>query len=285
MSKHLKLLETALDLPLFARSGNRIAPTVEARALYDQVERTYRGIDLVRRFALSLRHHPTGEISIAAMPMLARRWLPEILGPFLREHQSLSLALPGRSSRWVADAVSAGQVEIGLGLAMADAPGVQQEPLMTVPLVCAMTAESPLVAHDLITPRELAGQTLITLSNFDQWRLTVETALERENAQPVRRVDSFTTQVACEFAASGIGIAIVDLLTAEDYAPQGLVWRRFEPALEFDIVLMRSSHRLLSRVAEDLADRIKAVAAASQAEFDRTLREYRCRHRFGRRSP
>lgn len=270
-SKHLKLLEAQLGMMLFQRTGNRVVPTSEAHALYDQVERTYQGLEHLSRFAESLKHHPTGEISVAAMPLLARRWLPEIIGSYLRDHQGLSIALPIRSSRWIADAVAAGQVDIGLGLSVADAPGVLQEPLMQTPLVCVMPPDHALVQLSRVTPAELSGQTLITMSNFDHWRLAVETELERAAAGPLRRVDTSTTQVACELALRGTGVAIVDLLTALDYVSAGLVWRPFEPSVTFDIALMRPQHRPVSRLAQELTVRIKELASDTKMQMVKTV--------------
>ena len=268
VSKYLRLLEESIGVALFERSGNRLTPTAEGRALFEQIDLHYRGLDHIRRFAAGLKSHPAGEIAIAAMPMLAQRWLPELLEPFLRHHEKLSIALPIRSSRWIADAIATGQVDIGVGLMVQDPVGVVQEPLMTVPLVCAMPRDHPFSGKGRVVPADLASQTLITLSNFDQWRLAVETAMEDRAVQPLRRVDTFTTQVACELAARGIGVAIVDLLTVLDHPSADLAWRPFDPAMGFEIALMRSRHRTLSRLASGLADTIRQAAAETMARLD-----------------
>lgn len=264
VSKYLKLLEEDIELKLFDRSGNRLTPTLEATTLFDQVERSYRGLDQLSRFVTGLKHHPAGEIAVAAMPMLARRWLPEILGPFLIENTNVSLSLPIRSSGWIADALSAGQVDIGIGLKMADTAGVDYEHIMRVPLVCVMKSDHPLAEQDVVVARDLAPHTLITLSNFDQWRLAVETALENSGARPIRRVDTFTTQVACELVARGVGIAIVDVLTAMDYAGRDLEWRLFRPALVFDIALMQSTYRPGSLLGGILVEALRQHAEKTE---------------------
>lgn len=264
VSKYLKLLEEDTELKLFDRTGNRLTPTLEATTLFDQVERSYRGLDQLSRFVTGLKHHPAGELSVAAMPMLARRWLPEILGPFLIENTGVSLSLPIRSSGWIADALSTGQVDIGVGLKMADSAGVDFEHIMSVPLVCVMKPDHPLAHQAAVVAGDLAPHTLITLSNFDQWRLAVETALEHSNARPIRRVDTFTTQVACELVARGVGIAIVDALTAMDYATRGLEWRLFRPALSFDIALMTSTYRPDSTLGGMLIETLRQNAAKTK---------------------
>ncbi len=265
VSKYIKLLEESTELTLFERTGNRLVPTNEATTLFDQVERSYRGLDHLSRFVSGLKHHPAGEISIAAMPMLARRWLPEILGTFLIENTNVSLSLPIRSSGWIADAISSGQVDIGIGLKMADTTGIQHDQIMSIPLVCVMKPDHPLAQESVVAAEQLSPHTLITLSNFDQWRLAVENALENSDARPVRQVDTFTTQVACELVVRGVGIAIVDALTAIDYVGRGLEWRLFRPELSFEIVLMRSTYRSDSFLARTLIESLKSSAAQSEA--------------------
>ena len=50
VSKHLGLLEADLGLELFLRVGNKLVPTSEAEALYDQVARTYHGLEHLDRY-------------------------------------------------------------------------------------------------------------------------------------------------------------------------------------------------------------------------------------------
>ncbi len=263
-SKHLRLMEQATGLVLFDRTGNRLIPTAEAQALFDQVERSYRGLDHLSRFVSALRQHPAGEICVAAMPMLARQWLPELLGQFLSEHTNVSLSFPVRSSGWIADAVVSGQVEIGLGLRVADAANFEQETIMRVPLVCIMQPEHPLASQSIIHAKDLSPYTLITLSNFDQWRLTVENALEADGAKPARTVDTFTTQVAGELVQRGVGVAIIDALTALDYAKAGLQWRLFKPSLMFDITLMRSTYKPASGLARTMIELMRSGAKRTE---------------------
>ncbi len=114
---------------------------------------------------------------------------------------------------------------------------------------------------------DLSGETLITLSNFDQWRLTVETALEPARIRPLRRIDTFTTQIACELATSGSGVAVVDLLTVLENVSKGLEWRPFEPEVDFDIALVRPASRYRSRLSNHLVKRLRVAARDTEAEL------------------
>ena len=80
VSKHLKLMEHDVGFVLFERKGNQLEPTSEALALFEQVDQIYTGMDALSRFAADLRDNQLGRLSVAAMPLLAHRWLPSIIG-------------------------------------------------------------------------------------------------------------------------------------------------------------------------------------------------------------
>ncbi len=274
VSKHLKLLESDLGLMLFERTGNRLVPTAEARALYDQIERTYLGIDHLTRFADDLSNNRQGEILLAAMPLIAHGWLPDIVARFLAEHEHVSMSLPIRSSRWINEWVAAGRVDFGIGMSVGDDAGVKRELLMQLPLVCVFPDHHRLAELASAGPAELGGETLISLSNFDHWRLAVEGALDSQRVKVRRRIDTFTTYTACDLVTRGIGIAIVDIITALEYADRGVVWRPFKPDLTFDIYLMRSRHWRLPVVAQELISLIEIEARNTTSRI-RAISEFR----------
>ena len=271
VSKHLKLLEAELGVPLFERTGNRLVATAEARAFHDQIERTYLGLDHLSRFAGDLKNNRQGEILLAAMPLIAHGWLPDIVARFLARYPHVSMSLPVRSSRWIMDWVAAGRVDFGIGLLSGDETGVLSRLLMRLPLVCVLPAGHRLAACPTVGPAHLDGETLISLSNFDPWRLAVEGALDGERVSTRRRVDTFTTFMACDLVIRGVGIAIVDLITALDYAGRGIVWRPFEPDLDFDIFLMRPKHWRVPRLAEALIGLVEREAEITSRKIQDVL--------------
>lgn len=271
VSKHLKYLEADLGISLFQRMGNKLAATAEAEALYDQVNLTYRGLEHLDRFADGLKHHAHGEFTVAAMPLMAEHWLPEVAGDFLSRHDTVSMSLPVRSSRWIHDAILNASIDFGIGLAMDDDEGAIREPLLSLPLVCMLPPDHSLSGRDVITPRDLEDENLITLSNFDHWRFAVEKTLEEHDISARRRVDTFTTHVACELALKGVGIAIVDGLTAMSYSGTDAEVRRFSPQVQFDIFLLKSRHRRLSTLVDRFAEAVVKQARQTQASVMRSV--------------
>jgi DNA-binding transcriptional LysR family regulator len=264
ISKHLKLLEENMELALFKRSGNKLQPTPEGMALYDQIERVYAGMDNLQIFAESLKHHRHGEIIVASMPLIAQRWMPRQVAQFLQEHEDISMSLPVRSSRWITKALAARRIDVGIALHFTNEPEIEMTPLLNSPIVCAMHAEHRLAGKKVISPDDLQDECVITLNNFDRWRLNIERVFEDHNVQPHRRVDTFTTHVACELALNGIGVALIDTLTAMDCQDPNLKICRFEPTTEFNICVMTPRHWPVSRISQRLIDHL--MKAAKQTE-------------------
>ncbi|MCY4238970.1 MAG: LysR substrate-binding domain-containing protein [Rhodospirillaceae bacterium] len=267
VTKHLRRLEEHLGVLLFDRVGNRLQPTLAAQSFFDQIKRTYLGLDHLSRYADDLKNDRHGEIIMAAMPLIAHSWLPDITATFLSDNPNVSMSMPVRSSRWIIEWVAAGRVEFGIGLSSGSDNGVSKDLLMSVPLVCVYPATHAFHGLSVVDSMHLDQQTLISLSNFDHWRLAVETALDDRSIQPSRRIETFTTYSACELVSRGVGIAIVDVLTALKYEGPALKWALFQPTSTFEMFLMRPRHWLAPTLTQKLIDLIRDHAEATNEKL------------------
>lgn len=270
VSKHLRLMERDLGFDLFTRRGNQLLSTPEADALFDQVEQIYSGIDELSRFADDLRNNRHGELTVAAMPLVAQHWLPKIIADFTKAHDGVSISIPVRSTDWISRTVAAGRADIGIGLARRDEPGVKSTPLMDLPIVCVCSGDHALAGAGELTPEQLRDHQLITLSNFDRWPLSMNQVLEQSGIVPKRRLEVFTTQIACELALRGAGVAIVDVMSAMTHDDGQCSISRFSPAIAFQITMMEPKRRKPSRVASALVDIF--IAEAKKTETGLTER-------------
>lgn len=271
VSKHLRLMEANLGFDLFTRSGNHLVATPEANALYEQVEQVYAGMDELSRFAADLQSNRHGELILAAMPLVAHGWLPQIIANFAKDHDGVSMSVAVRSTDWIARTTAAGRVDLGIGLSRRVEPGIKSTPLMQLPLTCICSQDHPLAGVGTLSPKDLRDHQIITLSNFDRWPLKLNQILEGSGALSRRRLEVFTAQMACELALSGAGVAIVDLMTAMAFSGAASSISRFSPDLFFEITLMEPKHGNRSRVVSALADVIIAEASKSEAALNEAL--------------
>lgn len=113
-SKYIAQLERRLGLALFARTGSRLIPTPEGRALYDQVDRLFVGLSQVEQFMKDLGGERRGHLTIACLPLLSLTVMPKIVANFMRDRPAVSIALQTRSSARIVEWVSARQVDVGV---------------------------------------------------------------------------------------------------------------------------------------------------------------------------
>ena len=274
VSKHLKLLEHDLGFALFQRGGNSLVATPEGQALYDQVERVYTGIGFLEDFVEGLRNNQHGEVSIASMPLIAQRWLPENLAKFMADHQSVSFSLPVRSSNWISTAVAARRVHLGVGLTPSNPiPGLRVMPLMKLPVVCVMQTDSPLTVHDFVTAETLSGQGLVSLHSYDGKQLMIEEIAPGLRSGAKRSIETFSAPVACELVRQGAGPALIDAMTALMNSGERLTFKPFEPKKHLEICIMVSEHWALSRLACDIMELLIDRARSTEGKITDALQK------------
>lgn len=269
VSKHLKLLEHNLGFPLFDRLGNKLVATAEGQALFDQVERIYTGVGFLRKFAEDLRHNQHGELTIAAMPLIAQKWLPECVAGFIADHRKVSFSLPVRSSKWIAGAVASRRVDFGVGLKLADTNyGIRTLDLMKLPLVCVMPPDHPLACNKIVHKEQMRGHGMISLQNFEAESLMFEDLAEDLQSSDMRRIGTFSTNMACELVQQGAGIALVDILTANNSLSEALTFRPLDPITHVEICIMIPEHWPMSGIAKELIDVLIERARAMEPYLD-----------------
>ena len=72
--------------------------------------------------------------------------------------------------------------------------------------------------------------------------------------QPVERADCSLPSVAVRMAEKGVGIALIDHITATEHHPRNVVFRRFKPTIRRDIWLLRPRMRPRSRLGDEFVE-------------------------------
>jgi DNA-binding transcriptional LysR family regulator len=267
VSKHLSLLEEKLGLSLFLRTGNKLLPNSEAIALHQQVEQLYSGLAKLNSFMSDLSQHRHGEVQIAAMPLIAHRWLPEVVAPLLKLYPQVSASFPVRSSNWVNKWVAAGRADLGIAMSGTE-KGIIAEPLMDLPMVAVLSKDHPLARKARLTPADLAGQSLITLSTFDYSPSFFDDLLRPILHFSGRRIQTFTTYVACELARQGLGVAMVDALTAMYFknSTDGLCVLQFDENPTIQIALISSSSWPRNSLSDQFMQQVRDRSSVTVAD-------------------
>ena len=274
VSKHLKLLETSSGVNLFVRNNNRLVPTPEALALYEEIKRTYVGISHLENYVKNLSGEVKYEIGIGSMPMLSYRWLPQVVTGFLQEYDHYSVSILISTTQAIGTWVASGRVDLGFCMEMGDNIGVKQELLMQLPLVCVLPPGHKKAGKSIISSSDLNGETLITLTQSDDWksekedwRSAVNNKLDIDKVKPRNMISVSTSHDACEFVNCELGVALVPALAALDHEENGLKWLPFDFDYKFDIYLVLPKTGSETGLVSSFLDNLRKKAGKLDAEI------------------
>jgi DNA-binding transcriptional LysR family regulator len=254
VSRLLRDFQALLKMELFERRGSGLVPTASATALYMEVERSFVGLERIAAAAEEIRSRRTGTLRIAALPALSNGYLPRLAGGFLKQRPNLNLAFFGVISPIVIDWVLNHQCDIGFAEVPIAHSGLPSVRLPALPRVAILPAGHPLAVKATLEPRDFEGETFVSLSAGSSSRHLIDQAFHRDDVRRVLRVETSLSEIMCGMVSSGLGVAICDPFTAQEFESRGVVVRRFLPRIDFEFAAVFPPQRSPSPVALDLVE-------------------------------
>lgn len=243
LSRELARLEQVLGYALFTRSKGRLQPTTQGLSLYDEVQRSYQGLDQVISTARQLGRGEQGQLSILSLPALTHALLPAASARFLDAHPGVQLSVTPQESPLLEAWLSGQRFDLGLTEHHEAPPGTELEPLLLADEVCVLPAGHPLLAKPVLTPLDFAGQPFISLSTDDPYRVELDQAFAQHGVQRRMRMETHSAVAICAMVCEGIGLSIINPLTALAFAGERLQLRRFSISIPYRVGVVRPLHR------------------------------------------
>ncbi len=250
ISRQIADLEQATGFRLFERSGRMLVPTAEALALYEEVERSFVGLSEISRVIRDIRDFRQGSLSIAGMPALALKFLPDVIAEFAKIAPGIVVSLRARSSQAVLQHLVSQQFDLGFAALETDHPAVTRRPICTAPMMAVLPLGHPLTAKARLEPADFHEQPFIALGAEIVTRSETDAFLALGNARPRLVAVAQLSASICELVASGAGVAIIEPVTALNFVDGGrVVARPLHPIQPFRYDLLLPALREPSRVA------------------------------------
>jgi len=273
VSQSLKRLETEAGFALFERLRGRLHPTPEAKALLTEVDRVFVGLSTIEHRLRSLREFGVEQLQIACYPAFGLGFMPRVLERFLNGGKTARMpqvSLQVLSSRDVRDRVAARGADFGLMADEVDTQGLESSVFARYPGVVVMKKGHPLARHKQVKPEQLAELPFIALNPEDASRHRLESELKRHGVELSVLVQTPYAASVCEMAAQGLGIGIVNQITALDYADRGIAIRKLSVDVSFTCLLVLPGGQVLSGVARSFL-----AAMRKQVQHDdQRIKEY-----------
>lgn len=261
LSRLLAECEESVGFTLFERNQRRLIPNGEAKILYDEVKRTFLGLDRIAKVADQIRTLRRGTLRIAGAPSVALHFLPEAIADFVREHEGIEVSLLADSSRAVLELVAGQNYDICLVVEAIPYPGVRLEQIFEAPSVCITPLDHPLAAKEVITPEDLADQPFVSYPESLEGRRKIDHVFVAHGVSPPTHYESQLSETIIGLVELGLGVALVDQISAH-YAQSRIAIRRFEPAILRGIYLASLPDQPISVLGSAFLQTVRRKLAA-----------------------
>jgi DNA-binding transcriptional LysR family regulator len=258
ISRELAQLEDLLGFPLFDRIRGRLRPTARALTLFEEVQRSYMGLDRIIAMAASLSACEQGRLAVLCMPSLSHSPLPAVCRRFLADNPGIGLSITPQDSPLLEEWLTAQRYDLGLTERDLPPAGTRLEPLLAADEVCVLPEHHRLLAKHTLHPRDFSGERFISLAPSDPYRIQVDEVFRQHHIAREMMLETHSAVSVCSMVQEGLGLAIVNPLTALAFAGRGVELRCFSASIPFRVNIVRPEYR----PSTPLVDRFIAVLKA-----------------------
>jgi DNA-binding transcriptional LysR family regulator len=275
ISRQIADLEQTVGFRLFERAGRTLVPTTEALALYEEVERSFVGLAEISRVIRDIRDFRQGGLSIAGMPALALKFLPQVMADFAKIAPGIVVSLRARSSQAVLQHLVSQQFDLGFAALETDHPAVRRAPICIAPMMAVLPVGHPLTQKARLEPSDFHDHPFIALGAEIATRTETDSFLALGQARPRLVAVAQLSASICELVAEGAGVSIVEPVTALNFAEMGrVILRPLHPEQPFRYDLLLPALREPSRVAMQFLTLVEERFAEMKRRIeDATVRE------------
>lgn len=259
ISRSIQALEAALGLKLFDRVKSRLVPTAHAVALFEEVQKTFKGLDHLARVAHNLKSFQSGNISIVCAPAFSHGFIAEVASRFVAKHQDVSLTIETQMSWTIAEWLNAQRFDLGLAAYPLSLAGAVSTTFAEPDEVCVLPAGHPLGRSERIELPDFASASFVFLGGSDPYRYRLDALFSAANIPRRMVIETPNSATACEMVLRGAGLAIVNPFSALSFVDRGLVMRPLAASLPFTTTLLRARHRPTSPLVDLFVEELNCV--------------------------
>jgi len=265
VSRLIADLERRVGFALFERRQRGLHPTEDGVLLYEEVERSFRGMDLIAEAADAIRSHRTGRVRVIAMPAYADGFLSRIIGDFVVKHPGIMIELEIAPKKATIARVMSEQFDLGIATLPLAEPGLQVHRLVSREAVCVCHQDHRFGGGPYVDAADLAEEPFIALSAGSPFRLAVDHLFQGVGVQPNIVAEVRTQRAICNMVAARAGISILDSSVAQDFVPRHLTLARVRPALTWTVVAVMPQRTIPSQATKAV---LAELAAALKDKMD-----------------
>ena len=262
LSKQIRVLEHELGLELFERSTRRVSLTTAGEILFDEARHVLAAAHGAERVMRAYRSGEGGVLRLGFVDSSAYVVMPRLLREYRERWPQVRYELRSLSSDQQIEALTHGEIDLGIGRTAGDGHAVEATRVLVEPLFIAVGAGHRLESRPSVRLDELAGEAFLGFDHRISPSLHAELVVLFGRAglgyEPFMEAAEYTTIVG--LVAAGAGIAVVPA-SVRGFQPEGVSYLPIDDrTAEVSLLLLTrpSEHLPLVQRALDLAGELFA---------------------------
>ena len=231
VSRLVSDFEVAVGFQLFERRARGLVPTQDARTLYEEVKRSFVGLDRIGQVASAIREKATGTVRVIALSKYADGFVASVVGTFLDANPGIMVELESAGTGAVVQGIASQSFDVGIASATVSDSLIQADPLFETSVVLAMPAGDPLAKQNVVPLRELDARRMLVLPEDSEYGSVIARALHKARVKPVVVGQARSHPSLYRMVGAGAGVALIDKTVATDRPAAGVVVRPTDPPI------------------------------------------------------
>ena len=241
--------------------------------LYAEVQRVFESVRGISTAAREIKELRSGRLNVSALPAFGLTLLPSIVASFNEEYPDVAISLDIRSSSTIIQRASRNQLDIGVAAEVNDeTPSVVRRTLTATPPVCIMPKGHPLSRLSVVQADDLDGLDFVSLATGDPMRRQLDALCEERGARRTMKVEAALSATCVNLVASGVGVAVVDRLSAWMARDLPIEIRDFRPQLNVNLSVYRPWGTIASSVADTFIEHLIQSTRDYMNDVDRGIK-------------
>ncbi|WP_413704714.1 LysR family transcriptional regulator [Pseudomonas sp. Pseusp16] len=257
ISRELGRLESVTQLTLFKRANAKLIPSEQALMLFDEVKRAYFGLERIAKAADAIRQYKHGQITIVCLPAFSQAVAPTVCKHFLDQYPGVGVSITPQDSPLLNEWLSSQRFDLGLIEDTMAPRGTDLETIFTSDIVCILPTGHRLCKKAVLFPEDFEGEHFISLATNDPYRNKIDSFFDSLGINRQLVVETHSAAAVCATVALGVGIAIINPLTALAYAKLGLTIRGLSLSIPYTVSVVRPQHRPYSPLVDNFISSLR----------------------------
>lgn len=259
ISRTVKRIEDILRLKLFNRDGKRLVPTREALLVFEEIDAIMSQLSGLASQISRIANSDEGVFRLGATASLARSVVPQAIHGLSQRHPGLDLFFDVLSIEQMVPYLLNGTGDCLVTIAPEEHPALVVRKLGEGELVAIVHRQHPLAGRERLSRQDLIGSQIISFQPGGPHHQAIHAWLAGLDGIGQPRVVVRFTDTAIALANQGMGVALIDSLSARGPLGSEILVIPLEAPVRFEVFLQWSRLRPVSRNLDRLAQEISAL--------------------------